>query len=386
MNHSTQKNLSRRDFLKLCALTLGSLALNPVLQADKPLLRELAARLNMDVGAAIQEIDRWKFYDNPQYIQSLLQFSMLKDGMAEWPDMWADQIYAYEYLTQLGRFAKKHDMRFSLDILFHPRPFADNSKLAYLNTSGKDEMEEWMQERVRKFFAVPYFTDVQFANEVMGASEFDPPYWQTNGPLYRAFGKEWPAIAYGLAWDEAVKTGRKVGQDVTLVYHTGGLVEVSNSNHANAEYKYLSELKKQLSDRYGIERPFAIGLEYHVHTGPLPYFNGCWGPGSYQLKKDALIEHFQRFNELGDVYVNEFSVAGSDDPTVKKEALHTVLEAAIESKACHRFLIFQPFTHDTGDPTSDAYQRTCTTQNAFDKNLKPDYMFDEMYKIFESYQ
>jgi hypothetical protein len=382
----TRNKFSRRDFLKLSALAAGSLALNPLFQAEKPLLRTLAAKLNMDVGVAIQEIDRWKFYDNPQYIQSLLQFSMLKDGMAEWPDMWADQIYGYEYLTQLGRFAKKHDMRFSLDILFHPRAFAKNSKLAYLNTAGKEAMAEWIQERVRKFFAVPYFTDVQFANEVMGASERDPVFWQTNGPLYRAYGKEWPVVAYGLAWDEAVKTGRKVGQDVTFVYHTGGLVEVPDSNHANAEYQYLSELKKQLSDRYGIDRPFAIGLEYHIHTGPLPYFNGCWGPGSYQLEKEALIEHFQRFNELGDVYVNEFSVAGTDDPATKKEALHTVLEAAIESKTCKRFLVFQPFIHATGDTQNDAYQKTCTTANMFDENLKPDFMFDEMVQIFESYQ
>jgi len=376
---------SRRDFLKLSALAAGALALSPMLQFEKPLLRDLAARLNMDVGAAIQEIDRWKFYDYPEYTQSLLQFSMLKDGMAEWPDMWFDQIYAYEYLTQLGRFAKKHDMRFSLDILFHARPFDKNSKLVYLNTASQADLEVWMQERVRKFFEVPYFTDLQFANETMSASEVDPVTWNTNGPMYRAYGKEWPAVAYGLAWEEAVKTGRKVGENLTLVYHTGGLVEVPNSDHANADYAYLSTLKKQLSDKYGLARPFAIGLEYHVHTGKLPYFNGCWGPGSYQLKKEALIEHFQRFAELGDVYVNEFSVAGTDDPGLKKEVLHTVLEAAIESKACKRFLVFQPFTHDTGDKQSDAYQRTCVTQNMFDENLKPDTMFNEMYSIFEHY-
>lgn len=386
MTPSFTANLTRRDFLKLSAMLAGAAVISPIFkyQGERPLLRDLAAKLNMDVGAAIQEVDRWKFYDYPEYSKSLLHFSMLKDGMAEWPDMWADQVYAYEYLTQLSRFAKKHDMRFSLDQLFGGSGIRPPSKFVYLKTASKEVLDAWMQERVRKFFEVPYFTDVQFACEAIGSSEQDPPFWN-ECPYYHIYQKEWPEVAYRLAWDEAARTGRKVGENLTLVYHTGGLIEVPNSDHANVEYEYLTFLKKKLSDTYGIASPFAIGLEFHIHAGPLPYFNGCWGPGSYQLKKDELIEHFQRFAELGDVYINELSIAGTDDPEQKKQILHTVLEAAIESKACKRFLLFQPFHRDMGDPQQDAYQRTCVTLNVFDKDHRPDYMFNEMYSIFESY-
>jgi len=383
MKKSLNTKLTRRDFLKLSAMLAGSLALSPVVEGERPLLRDLAAKLNMEVGASVQIIDRWMFYEYPEYSKSLLHFSVLRDGMASWPSAWMETVETYEYLTQLGMFTKKHDMGLGLDNLFHPL-LAGDPKMDYLKTASRETMDEWMKERVRKFFALPYFTDVQFANEAMGASEQDPVYWN-DGILYHAYGKEWPELAYHLVADEAVKTGRKVGEDFRMIYHTGGLIEVPNSDHSAAEYEYLTGLKKKLSDRYGLARPFAIGMEYHIHTGPLPYFNGCWGPGSYQLRKNELIEHFQRFDEIGDVYINEFSIAGTDDPDLKKEVLHTVLEAAIESKACGRFFQWQPFYRDMGDPQQDAYQRTCITLDVFDKDHKPGYMFEEIYSIFESY-
>lgn len=375
--------LSRRDFLKLSALLGGSLALSPIVQADQPLLRDLAAKLNMEVGASVQIIDRWKFYEYPAYAKALLNFSVIRDGMASWPSAWMETVETYEYLTQLGTFAKKHNMGLCLDNLFHS-DMAGDPKVDYLKTASKEVLDEWMQERVRKFFALPYFTEVQFANETMSASEQDPVKW-SEGALYRIYEKDWPRVTYDLVAQEGARTGRRVGKDFTMTYHTGGLVEVPNSGHANADYAYLSELKKKLSDQYGLERPFAIGMEYHIHTGALPYFNGCWGPGSYQLEKDQLIEHFQRFDEIGDVYINEASIAGTDDPNIKKAVLHTILEAAIESKACKRFFLWQPFYRHLDDPDQEAYQRTCITLDMFDENFKSGYMFDEMYGIFASY-
>lgn len=375
--------ISRRDFLKLSALFGGSLALSPIIQADKPLLRDLAAKVNMDVGASVQIIDRWKLYEYPEYTQMLLNFSVIRDGMASWPSSWMETVETYEYLTQLGTFAKKHNMGLGLDNLLHSN-MAGDPKVDYLKTVSREELEAWMKERIRKFFALPYFTEVQFANEVMSASEQDPVFWN-EGALYRIYGRDWPLIAYQFVAEEAERTGRKVGRDFTMIYHTGGLIEVPDSDHANVEYDYLSELKKKLSDQYGLERPFAIGMEYHIHTGALPYFNGCWGPGLYQLKKNELIEHFQRFHEIGDVYINEASIAGTDDSGVKKEALHTILESAIESNACRRFFLWQPFNHKLDDPQQEAYQQTCVTLDMFDENFKAGYMFDEMYAIFESY-
>jgi hypothetical protein len=41
--------------------------------------------------------------------------------------------------------------------------------------------------------------------------------------MYKMYGQDWPEKAYRLALEEAIKTGRKVGENLNLVYNTAGL-------------------------------------------------------------------------------------------------------------------------------------------------------------------
>ena len=392
----SQRPINRRDFLKLSSLVAGSLFIPPAFQRnfdshlqvsqDKPRLRDLAEKLGVEVGISLRIIDRWKFDQYPEYLNSIKEFSLIKDGYTSWPDSWMNNLSNYEYLTELGRFAKSNRMGLSLDNLFSWNWFQPPAKSASLQNCTKEQLDEFLRDMVRKHFEVPYFTDLTFASEPTGADQDDVVFWTTS-PLLRLYGQDWPEMAYHLAWDEAQRTGRQVGEKLSFVYATAGMVEVPKSRHADYEYKHLSELKKKLFDSLGIERPFAIGMEYHIHHGAVQNpFNGCWGPAAKQLKKTELIEHFQRFNEIGDMMINECSIAGTEDPELKKETLHILLEAAIESKAVKRVLFWTPFFQTTGDVNSDESEMTCDQTGMFTEDYTPDYLFDEMYKIFESYQ
>ena len=174
---------------------------------------------------------------------------------------------------------------------------------------------------------------------------------------------------------------------MSFVYAVAGMIEVPNSRHADFEFKHLSQLKASLSSALGIQRPFAIGMEYHIHLGPTANpKKGCWGPAAINLKKDKLIEHFQRFNEIGDMMINECSITGTNDPGLLKETLHILLEAAVESKSVKRVLFWTPFFQPTGDAPNDAYELTCDQLGMFNDEYTPDYLFEEMVKIFNSYQ
>lgn len=391
-----QHKLNRREFLKISGLTAGSLFLAPLLEGSatipgladetKPRLRDLAEKLGIDVGISLRTIDRWKFYKYPEYLNAIKQFSIIKDGFTSWPDNWMNDLNCYEYLVQLGRFAKKNKMGLSLDQLFDWSWFQPPLLSGYLQNGTREQMDEFLRDMVHKHFEVPYFTDLTFASEPTGADQDDVPYWNS-GALLRIYGEDWPEMAYHLAWDEAQRTGRQVGENLSFVYAVAGQIEVPNSRHANYEYKHLTELRQRLSDSLGIERPFAIGMEYHIHHGRVGNpANGCWGPAAQKLKKSELIEHFQRFNEIGDMMINECSITGTNDPELKKETLHILLEAAIESKAVRRVLFWTPFFQSTGDASNDEYELSCDQTNMFKTYFTPDYIFDEMYKIFESYQ
>jgi hypothetical protein len=391
------KSISRREFLKITGMLAGAafLTASPVppsllptvaVNDTKPRLRDLADQLGIETGISLRTIDRWKFGQYLEYINSILQFSLIKDGYTNSPDSWMDDLNVYEYLTQLSRFAKKNQMGLSIDNLFNWDWFNPPHKSAYLYNGTKEQLDEFLQDMVRKHFEVPYFTDLTFASEPTGSDQDDNPYWN-DCPLLRIYGHDWPEMAYHLAWEEAQRTGRKVGEKLSFVYAVGGMVEVPKSRHADYEYKHLSELKKKLSDNLGIERPFAIGMEYHIHHGAMQNpSNGCWGPAAQQLKKADLIEHFQRFNEIGDMMINECSITGTDDPEQKKETLHILLEAAIESKVVKRVLFWTPFFQPSGDTHNDEYEMTCDQTGMFTENYTLDYLFEEMYKIFESYQ
>ncbi|MCE9647363.1 MAG: hypothetical protein K8S20_15305 [Chloroflexi bacterium] len=351
---------------------------------DKPRLRDLADKVGIEMGISLRIIDRWKLYRYPEYLKSIMQFSMIKDGYTSWPDSWMNDLGTYEYLVQMGRFAKKNKMGFSVDQFLDEGWFEPPAQGVLLHNASKEQFDLFMQDIVRKYFEVPYFTDLTFASEPTGASNVTPPYWKTNNPMYRIYGKDWPEVTYRLAWDEALRTGRSVGKDLTFVYAAAGQIEVPKSPHAELEFKHLSELKAKLTDSLGIERPFAIGMEYHIHDGA-PVRGGCGGPAVSQLKKNELIEHFQRFNEIGDVMINESSISGPGDPEKKKEALHVLLEAAIESNVVKRILFWTPFFQPTGNAENDAVERSCDALGMFKEDYTPDYMFDEMYKIFETY-
>jgi hypothetical protein len=388
--------MDRREFLKISGVMAGALLCFPpfrrtylpdsLIAADKPHLRDLAEKLGIEIGLSLRMIDRWKFYQYPEYLNSIKEFSLVKDGFTNAPDSWMNDLNVYEYLVQLGRFAKKYDMGLSIDNLFNWSWFQPPAKAASLQDCTKEQLDEFLQDMVRKHFEVPYFTDLTFASEPTGADQDDVVYW-VNSPLLRIYGHDWPEMAYHLAWDEARRRGRKVGEKLSFVYAVGGMVEVPKSRHADYEYKHLSELKKRLSDSLGIERPFTIGMEYHIHHGAVQNpSNGCWGPAARQLKKADLIEHFQRFNEIGDMMINECSITGTDDPELKKETLHILLEAAIESKVLKRVLFWTPFFQPSGDAHNNEYELTCDQTGMFTENYTPDYLFEEMYKIFENYQ
>jgi len=398
MNNLPHGKLNRRSFLKLSGLMAASAMLLPFSdivklpldeipltmgKTDKPRLRDLADKFGIEMGISLRIIDRWKLYQYPEYLKSILQFSFIKDGYTSWPDSWMNDLGTYEYLVQMGRFAKKNKMGFSVDQLSDEGWFEPPAQAAYLHDAPKEEIDLFMEDITRKYFEVPYFTDLTFASEPTGASEVTPPYWKTNTPMYRIYGKDWPEVTYHLAWDEAQRTGRTVGKDLTFVYAAAGQIEVPNSPHAELEYKHLSELKTKLTDSLGIERPFAIGMEYHIHYGSR-IRGSCGGPAVNQLKKSELVEHFQRFNEIGDVMLNESSITGTEDPDKKKEALHTFLEAAIESKVVKRVLFWTPFFQPSGNAENDEYEKSCDALGMFKDDYTPDYMFDEMYKIFES--
>jgi len=310
MKNPISKVISRRDFLKISGTLAGAVVLtaspfpSPFLPSlglndTKPRLRDLAEKLGIEVGISLRMIDRWKFTQYPEYSNSIRQFALIKDGYTNNPDSWMDDLNVYEYLAQLGRFAKKNQMGLSIDNLFNWDWFNPPHKSAYLYNGTKEQLDEFLQDMVRKHFEVPYFTDLTFASEPTGSDQDDNPFWN-DCPLLRIYGHDWPEMAYHLAWEEAQRTGRKVGEKLSFVYAVGGMVEVPKSRHADYEYKHLSELKKKLTDDLGIERPFAIGMEYHIHQGGVSNpSNGCWGPAAKQLKKADLIEHFQRFNESG---------------------------------------------------------------------------------------
>lgn len=397
MEKPTSKSISRRDFLKISSMLMGSVMLTSspltshllpsmAVNDTKPRLRDMADKLGIEVGISLRTIDRWKFYQYPEYLNSIKEFSLVKDGYTNAPNSWMNDLNVYEYLVQLGRFAKKYDMGLSIDNLFGWSWFNPTYKSAYLNDGTKEQLDEFLQDMVRKHFEVPYFTDLTFASEPTGSDQDDNPYWN-DCPLLRIYGHDWPEMAYHLAWDEAQRTGRRVGEKLSFVYAVGGMVEVPKSRHADYEYQNLSELKTKLANSLGIERPFAIGMEYHIHHGAVQNpSNGCWGPAAKQLKKADLIEHFQRFAEIGDMMINECSITGTDDPEQKKETLHILLEAAIESKVVKRVLFWTPFFQPVGDAQNDEYELTCDQTGMFTENYKPDYLFEEMYKIFESFQ
>ena len=182
-------NMTRRDFLKACGLASATLlaptwlvpdsatASQFAIQGNSPRLRDLAGKLGIEIGISLRQIDRWKLDQFPAYLESIKQFALIKDGYASWPDSWMDNLNTYEYMTQLGRFAKKNKMGLSIDNLFNWNWFLPPAKAASLANATREQMDIFLKDMVRKHFQVPYFTDLTFASEPTSADQDDVVHW-----------------------------------------------------------------------------------------------------------------------------------------------------------------------------------------------------------------
>jgi GH35 family endo-1,4-beta-xylanase len=256
----------------------------------------------------------------------------------------------------------------------------ENSPVRYLLKAPKDEIEKWMKDRVKRFFEIPYFTHVNFVNEVLwGDDETGQFGWDTkDNPFYKIWGENWVYEAYMIVYNEAVATGRKVGDDVRLIYNATPIEW--DSPKAKYEYKFLLGLKEKLKKQLSIEKPFDIGMQFHTRTTPLKDVT-CWGPNASHLEKKTLIGHFNKFGEIGDIHISELSIH-TPDPEQEKEILHTIVESAIESGVCKSLIMWSPFMQPY------VSWADCNMQHLFEGSVykpKPSYMFDELYKILQTY-
>jgi len=287
-----------------------------------------------------------------------------------------------DYLNKLSAFCKSHNMSFDLNHLYYGFGyFQESSPVYYLNNASKDEIMAWYHDRVKMFFEIPYFTSVNFVNEVISNNPEDLSYnWgQDLNPLYNIFGENYPYESYKVAWNEAVKTGRTVGKDIHLVYNT--ISSETKSPGSDYEFQYLETLRAQLNKEFGIERPFDIGMQFHIGTAPIK--NGeCWRWNSKNFEKESLTQRLKKLGEIGDIRITEFSIADTQDKQEQKDTLHTVVEAFIESGVGKSFMMWSP--QEQYDRDQSRVNLSCSMRNLMDASYRPLFMFDELYKILQS--
>ena len=409
--------LTRRDFLKMAGVTSAGLALSacgvevtklpdPTATASitpfptntptltptpaPPTIADLARKIGMDVGIEANYLGLFspnktaiRFSDAPEgYIKALLNFSLLTNGY-EGDPQWTDYKpeIAFAFWHDFSLFCQEHNIHLCLDHMFYGLGhFDEGSPVAYLVNASKDEVEAWMKNRVKKFFEIPYFSQLNFVNEVFyGNNVTGEVDWVTDSnPFYNIWGKDYVRQAYMTVFQEAVIIGRKVGDDLRLIYNAP-LIEWDNSK-ARYEFDFLANLKEQLTKETGIEKPFDIGMQFHVRDLPLEQM-AYWGIPPDKLAKDTLTEHLKKIGELGNIHITELSIFTSDK-NKELELLHTVTESAIESGVCKSLMMWSPFT------PSDAPWADQTMRHLFEgdfHNPKTSYVFDELYKILESY-
>jgi hypothetical protein len=413
--------LSRRDFLKLTGAAATSLALSacgmkatelstpalapvatltpestatetetltPTLTSTPtltptpkpPTVGDLGRKIGLDIGICTR-IKQWDKFRDPKYVNALLNFSMLEDGMASNPfftdSNWSTgQGNAFDYMDYLSDFTLKNNMGYSPNHLFWEGYFVNkNSPVYHLLNASNDEIEKWMNDRVKKFFEIPYFSYVNFANEAINSNwNTKQPVWNSRpSPMYKVFGQDWVEKAYRLTWNEAKNTGKTIGEHLHLVYNTAGLE--TESPRADYEFKFLSELKSRLSQDFGIARPFDIGMQFHVRCSG--------GLLASQLDKKKIIKQIQRFGEIGDIRITEFSICDPTDIEKEKAILNTVIESAIESGVCRSFLMWDAFAPLESNTTQKDLEFSML--HLFDKDYQPLYMFNELYNTLQSY-
>jgi hypothetical protein len=410
-----KNKLTRRDFLKMAGVTSAGLTLSAcgvdianlpdltttpsttpfptatntltLTPTPKPLtMGELGRRLGFDVGFALRMVDD---FSDPDYQRFILNFSMLTDGWASNPSAtdntkneWGNEEFTMKYWNMLSAFCKEHNMSLDLNHLYYGYGyFQESSPVYYLNTATKEEVDTWYRNRVKMFFEIPYFTSANFVNEVIPNNPANLDYgWGTEfNPLYRIYGKNYPYESYKVAWNEAVKTGREVGKDIHLIYNTTS--SETRSPGGNYEYSYLSGLRDKLSKELGLERPFDIGMQFHIGTAPIK--NGeCWRWDSKYYEKTSLTERFRKLGEIGDIRITEFSIADTQDVQQQKDILHTVVEAFIDSGFGKSFMMWGP--QEQFDTDTSRINLSCSMRNLMDASYEPMFMFDELYGILQS--
>ena len=393
--------ITRRDFLKMAGVTSAGLALSacgvdvtklpdptvtpsltpfpastnlPTLTPTPkpPTLGELARKLGFDIGFSLSL--GYKSFYVPECQNFLLNFSMLTDGMASNPNFTdSNHNEGFGYWRDLSDFTQSHNMSLDLNHLFWAFGyFQDDSVSHDMVNASKDEVDAYMKSRVEKFFKTPYFTSVNFVNEAIPNDPVTLDYgWgKMYNPFYKYYGKNYPYECYKVAWNEAVNTGRVVGKDVHLIYNTASS-EIKSAG-ADFELRYLASLKDKLSKELEIERPFDIGMQFHITTA-----ENKWLWNAKKFDHNSLLEHLKNIAEVGDVRITEFSISDSNDEQEQKDILHTIFEAFVDSKVGRSFVMW--------DPIGSAFNLNVDVMpNLVDKSYKPMFMFDELYKILQS--
>lgn len=396
-----KNKITRRDFLKMAGVTSAGLALSacgidvtqlpdatatpsltpfptstntPTLTPTPkpPTMGELARKLGFDIGLSLSLGYRSLYI--PECQNFLLNFSMLTDGMASNPEFTdSNHNEGFNYWHDLSDFAKSHNMSLDLNHLFWAFGyFQDDSVSHDIVNASKDEVDAYMKSRVEKFFKIPYFTSVNFVNEAIPNDPVTLDYgWgKMYNPFYKYYGENYPYECYKVAWNEAINTGRVVGKDVHLIYNTASS-EIKSAG-ADFELRYLASLKDKLSKELEIERPFDIGMQFHITTA-----ENKWLWNAKKFDHNSLLEHLKNIAEVGDVRITEFSISDTNDEQEQKDILHTIFEAFIDSKVGKSFVMW--------DPIGSAFNLNVDVMpNLVDKSYKPMFMLDELYKMLQS--
>jgi len=198
-----KNKLTRRDFLKMAGVTSAGLALsacgvdvtklpNPTTTASitpfptgtptltptptPPTIADLARKIGIDIGIEANYLGLFspnktaiKFSDAPEgYVKALLNFSLLTNGYEgdpAWTDYKPD--VAFTFFHDFSLFCQENNIHLDLNHMFYGLGhFDEGSPVEYLVNASKDEIETWMKNRVKKFFEIPYFSQLNFVNEV----------------------------------------------------------------------------------------------------------------------------------------------------------------------------------------------------------------------------
>ncbi len=195
--------------------------------------------------------------------------------------------------------------------LFWHQDVSDESLEGAPTTPGKPSPEykakvvTEMERRIRYFFdKTPNVAELGFANEA---------YWEYKGntgyedsPYYRVFGTDWVSEAYIMTYKIALEYGRVPGKDLILFYsdynnEVGGI-------KTEFVYKNMAALKKRASQELGIENPpLVIDLQLHIDFNNPPKAGELYVG---DVSEQKLSETIQKYGELGDVWIGEFTIRG----------------------------------------------------------------------------